>query len=219
MPLCHDLTLDEGRVLIWEVAESPEWMRQQLPPTVEVPDVLAQKPPRRQLEWLTSRHLLQLLAPGDICRKAATGKPYLEQGTAAISISHSRQYVAVALHPQSVGLDIQVETAQVERVAPKFVNATEWQWVEAAPAEQRQYLLHVLWGAKEAMFKAYGLGGVDFRAHLTVQPLQWSVAGGTTTAQLHKPDLTISYRVTFRWVSGCVLVMVRAQDGAERGLE
>lgn len=208
MPLKHDLALDEGRVLVWEVTESPEWMRQQLPAVVEIPAVLAQKPTRRQLEWLTSRHLLQLLAPGDICRKAASGKPYLASETQAISISHSRQYVAVAMHEAAVGLDVQVETAQVERVAHKFVNAEEWAWVRMADAEVQRYLLHVIWGAKEAMFKAYGLGAVDFRRHLTVAPLSWTVAGGATTARLHKPQTQLDYRVSYRWVSGCVLVMV-----------
>lgn len=208
MPLRHDLDLDQGRILIWEATESPEWMRLQLPPAVEVPAALAHKPPRRQLEWLTSRYLLQQLAPGDMCLKAATGKPYLDSRSRSISISHSRQYVAVVAHEAEVGLDIQVETPQVERVAQKFVNASEWAWVRTAAASQHRYLLHVIWGAKEAMFKAYGLGSVDFRAHLTVEALYWTPDGGTTRASLHKPHVRIDYRVSYRWVSGCVLVMV-----------
>ena len=68
--------------------------------------------------------------------------------------------VAVITHPSlPCGLDIEQRNAKIGRIARKFVNAEEEAFCSATDLDR----LHIIWGAKEAMFKWYGLGGVDFR--------------------------------------------------------
>lgn len=84
----------------------------------------------------------------------ADGSPILAGSSLHISISHSRHYVALALHPTlRIGIDIEEpRLEQLRRVISKFLSPTE------LPMWQDRLL--EAWTAKEAAFKAAGLSGI-----------------------------------------------------------
>ncbi len=84
----------------------------------------------------------------------ADGSPVLIGSTLNISISHSRHFVAIALHPTlRIGVDIEEpRLEQLGRVISKFLSDAELPlW--------RNRLLEA-WTCKEAAFKAAGVAGI-----------------------------------------------------------
>ena len=86
------------------------------------------------------------------------GAPYLpEEPSWALSLSHSASAVALLLVPQSsplyIGIDIEEERAELERVLPRFVREGELAQLEALGLP-RATALRLLWTAKEAAYKA-----------------------------------------------------------------
>lgn len=82
------------------------------------------------------------------------GSPVLSGSPLHISISHSRHYVALALHPTlRVGVDIEEpRMEQLRRVISKFLSPGELPvWGDR---------LLEAWTAKEAAFKAAGISGI-----------------------------------------------------------
>ena len=90
----------------------------------------------------------------------SSGRPYLKDGSRYISISHTRGYVAVALHSScEVGMDIEQYGTRVRKVASRFIRSDE----EPAMMEGDEvYALLLHWSAKEALFKLMGVEEVDF---------------------------------------------------------
>src|SRR5690606_21928204 len=67
---------------------------------------------RRSIEWLSTRiMLIQLLGEEKIIQNREDGSPFMEDGGHFISISHTRDYAAMLLHPDvPVGIDIEMRT-------------------------------------------------------------------------------------------------------------
>lgn len=94
------------------------------------------------------------------------GAPYLPQRPdCSISISHSRNLLALAIAPAgiSIGVDIESQRGQLARVAPRVLS----------PGELRQYddggdgLLKA-WTLKEALYKAAQTQGLDFARDIKI---------------------------------------------------
>jgi len=129
------------------------------------------KQEHRRLEHLAGRFLLQLLQP-DISVKDILvnplGKPFHPHHSVRFSISHSYPYVAVAIHPsEEVGLDLQVITSKIERLQHKFLSAEEQYFTEGNPAR-----ITLAWTAKEAAFKWFGEGQIDFIRHMPITHME-----------------------------------------------
>ena len=105
----------------------------------------------------------------------SSGRPYLKDGSRYISISHTRGYVAVALHSScEVGMDIEQYGTRVRKVASRFIRSDE----ESTMMEGDEvYALLLHWSAKEALFKLMGVEEVDFIRHLRIFPFSLSEEG------------------------------------------
>ncbi|HOK35935.1 MAG TPA: hypothetical protein PLR72_01585, partial [Paludibacteraceae bacterium] len=91
----------EGVILIWQVTESKEELFQQLDgQTIDLLEYEKLKNERRQVEYLGTRIALKNLLNKKIdFFHTSEGKPYLEDESYQISISHSQQWIAVIAHP------------------------------------------------------------------------------------------------------------------------
>ena len=123
----------------------------------------------RRKEWLTTRALLFALCGEEKeIDYYPNGKPFLSDRSFYISISHTRGFVAVILHPDvEVGIDIEQQSDRVLKVCSKFVNEDEFAAI--IPEKEVQHLL-LHWSAKETLFKLMNEQGVDFKAHLHIYP-------------------------------------------------
>lgn len=126
----------------------------------------------KKLQHLAGRYLLKYLFsdfPVSLIQIADTRKPFLEDEAYHFSISHCGDYAAAIVSKEKrVGIDIEIITSKVERIKHKFLSEEEM--VVANKTWLRTYdeLLTLLWSCKEAVFKWYGLGEVDFKEHMIV---------------------------------------------------
>jgi len=123
----------------------------------------------RKREWLTVRVLLkEMLSEEKEILYTSTGKPYLSDNSYQISISHTKGFVAVALHPKmKVGIDIEHISQRIHKIRSRFMNAKEEANLDKAH-EEIHLLLH--WSAKESMFKLLEKQDVDFKTDLHINP-------------------------------------------------
>jgi len=121
----------------------------------------------RKKEWLTVRVLLkEMLGEEKEIIYTSTGKPYLSDNSYQISISHTKGFVAVALHPEmKIGIDIERISPRIQKIRSRFMNEKE----EAnLNKEHEEVHLLLYWSAKESMFKILEEQDVDFKTCLHI---------------------------------------------------
>jgi len=123
----------------------------------------------RKKEWLTVRVLLkEMLGEEKEILYTSTGKPYLSDNSYQISISHTKGFVAVALHPEiKIGIDIEHISPRIHKIRSRFMNEKEEANLDKEH-EEVHLLLH--WSAKESMFKILDEQDIDFKTCLHVNP-------------------------------------------------
>src|SRR5262249_14721760 len=86
----------------------------------------------RQREWLTTRKLVNALLSRSENSIAYhnNGKPYLVNSDLAISISHTRDFVAVLLTKHAnAGIDLETVQQRIEQIAKKFISTQEEKFI------------------------------------------------------------------------------------------
>jgi len=121
----------------------------------------------RKKEWLTVRVLLkEILGEEKEILYTSTGKPYLADNSYQISISHTKGFVSIALHPElKIGIDIECISSRIQKVRSRFMNEKE-----EANLDKEQEDIHLLlhWSAKESIFKILDEENLDFKTSLHI---------------------------------------------------
>ncbi len=131
------------------------------------------------------------------------GKPHLEDSLFFVSISHTVGYSAAIAHPRSCGIDVQRTVPRIIKLAPRFVGPEENKRLEARYALTQ---LHLLWAAKEAMYKAYGRRQLDFREQLMVDLSNYTAGTGRAHGSIRLEQQVLSFHLEYREYPGYVLV-------------
>ncbi len=193
-------------IALWQIAEPEAWFLANLELTVPEMAQLTGIKGRKRVEWLAVRYLtheLSGMAARSPILKDDSGKPYLAHEGLHLSISHSGEMAAAMLAPLPAGIDIQRPVEKIERIAHKFLRPEE-----AACLSREHHLLHlhVYWGAKEVLYKAYGRRELDFRGHIAIAPFHFELSGGTFTGKVEKEGFVAQYDLRYEVVEGYVLV-------------
>lgn len=153
------------KLAVWHISEDESFFLQAVSLQREITH------PHKRLQHLAGRYLLQHLFPDfphHLIKIADTRKPFLLNEEYHFSISHCGDYAAVIVSKEyRVGLDIEMISPKVDRIRHKFLNAQELVNLPIGNLES----LTTLWSAKEAVFKWYGGGDVDFRAHICLDTM------------------------------------------------
>lgn len=209
MPLfLHRQLAPEGELGIWQIYEDPDFFLRELELSPAEQGQLQAIKGRRHTEWLAVRYLLHRMSGREVrgeCLKDEFGKPYLSNSDYHISISHSHGMAAVIAAPFLVGIDIQLFVQKIGVLAPRFLHPDELQFLGT---EHRIEKLHVLWGAKEAIYKAYGRRELEFKDHIKIDPFSFFPDGGETQGYLNKADYRVSFTVHYEILGQYTLVYV-----------
>lgn len=208
MPLQIFKTLDDlTRVAVWNITEPLSYFHELLRPTEQEKPYFEDVSEKKSLERFCSRYLLKLLTGRKEripCVRDEKGKPYMVGEDKHISISHSGPYIAVAMAEAGVGVDIQVMHEKIHRIAPKFVNQAEFAGI-FAPHKKEQ--LHLIWGAKECMYKAYGKRALRFSDHMQLNGIDTYTGQGKMTGILSKNDFKLKYQIRYRKIGDAMFVL------------
>lgn len=160
----------------------------------------------RRREYLAARLLLHHMSGREDraeLYKDPSGKPHLRDSHFHVSISHTVDYSAAIAHPNPCGIDVQRIVPQIERISHKFVSGAEEIQIKEA---HRLVQLHLIWSAKEAMYKAFGRRKLDFKAHMYVDFNDFHPTQVTGTSMLRKDGVEMLFDLDFKIFSEMVLV-------------
>ena len=133
--------------------------------------------PHKRLQHLAGRYLLKLLFPDfplHLIEIADTRKPFLANEHYHFSISHCGDYAAVIVSTENrVGVDIEIPQVKIKKISHKFLTLEEQVLLQSIPMDQLHSLC-LAWSIKEAIFKWYGEGQVDFRRHMRISTIKES---------------------------------------------
>lgn len=178
MPLFYQHNINQDtRLGIWHIEEPESFFLEKVPLKRDVSH------PFKRRQHLAGRYLLSYLFPDfpiEEIRIADTRQPFLASQQYHFSISHCGNYAAAVVSLSSrVGVDIEQISPRIERVGHKFLDDEEAHFFNddyARFLEQWglrgrvfQEFLTLIWSAKEAIFKWYGKGELDFRKHMKLE--------------------------------------------------
>lgn len=156
---------------------------------------------RRVVEWLATRVLLSEMLDGEpIIENNSDGRPFLMDNSYHISISHTRDYVAVLLSKNyQVGIDIETISDRICRIKERFISEKEY-------IDDQNQVVHLLlhWSAKETIFKLLNENEVDFKEHLLVSSFM-PKQKGTFEIYETKSKLSKTYTINYEILSDAVL--------------
>lgn len=126
----------------------------------------------RKKQFIASRLLVEALGlDTEKLKYTSNGKPYFSNSQKGISFSHSGNYVACIVADAEVGVDVQVYNPKLENIRNRFLSKEESLEIDSLEK------LHTYWCAKEALFKLYAKGNVEFKTELLIQPFNLSNSG------------------------------------------
>lgn len=209
MPIFFQQEIDENtRLAIWKIEEEESFFN--VPLQREITH------PHKRQQHLAGRYLLRYLFadfPLELIRIADTRKPYLESEVYHFSISHCSQYAAaIVSRDKRVGIDIEVPTPKAERIKHKFLHPDELAMVDKKTVVQQEERIHadrntryqapntkltLLWSAKEAVFKWWSYGNVDFSEMIRLQPFALQPEG-CLAGSFHSQQKTFALQVHYR---------------------
>lgn len=195
-----------GVLAVWNITEPKAYFEEQLDLNEKEIAHVSQLSDRKALEWLSARYLLQMMA-GKRSRiyvsKDEHGKPLIANSPYHISISHSQDMAACIASKSVVGIDIQVIVEKIARIAPKFCNEYE---TERIPKESLLYY-HLIWGAKECIYKAYGKRKVDFRQHMRIHDIPEDLTVGQCKGTLDMGNFHQEYHIEYKVLDEAYLLV------------
>jgi phosphopantetheinyl transferase len=200
MPLFYQQDINaDTRIGLWKIEESAAFFQEKVPVHREISH------PHKQLQHLAGRYLLRELFPDfpmALIQVADTRKPYLEDESFHFSISHCGDWAAaIVSRSLRVGIDVEETTPKIRRVLHKFLAPSE---LDIISQQKFELSATLLWSAKESMFKWYGLGAIDFSAHLHILPFVLS-NHGQIPARFLKPEQPIELELSYRIWDGLCL--------------
>jgi phosphopantetheinyl transferase len=168
MPIFFQHQINENtRLGIWKIEETEEFFKGNVPQHRDVTH------PHKRLQHLAGRFLLQFLFPDfpyALIQIADTRKPFLPGEEYHFSISHCGDYAAAIVSRDSrVGIDIEVPAEKIIRIQDKFLSVVEKNIFLASHEPADYSVPTILWSSKEAVFKWYGNGEVDFKKHILLE--------------------------------------------------
>ena len=148
----------ECEVIIWKITESDEDLKNDLELSAKDKFIYnSMRSSDHRKGFLSSRKIIKEMGIlSDDIYKDINGKPHLKNGK-FLSITHSKEFSAVALSKKKVGLDIEIQQQKIKNLTSKFIiNHTQ---IDNYDIKN----LTNIWCIKESTYKAFGKKGLSLK--------------------------------------------------------
>lgn len=201
MPLYRKFQSGDSIIAIWKIEEDLSFFDVSLPAGADI------NHENKRLQWYASRYLVKNVLGVDAeVDKNEYGKPVIRNSSSHLSISHTPFFAAVMVNPSKpVGIDIEALTPKVVRIAYKFLREDE---IQAIREDERIEKLILYWSAKEALFKFYAKGGIEFKSRLLIEPFELKEYGTLNAAIVVPGERIEDLQVNYEFFEGHVLTYV-----------
>ena len=156
MPLFLNKKTKNHHLLVWKVEESLEKLIH-LSNNKNTEHLHSYK---RKKEFLVVRILLNIYNKNLKISYSKYGSPQLDNNQ-FVSISHSIEFVVIILSNKKIGVDIEKISKKTQNILPKFSNKKHLTIEEST----------LVWCIKEAVFKFYEKGNIDFIKDIEIPEL------------------------------------------------
>ena len=177
-----------AKVAVWQITESEEELRVlSSTPADEMEEISFIKSESLRKQRLAVRALLnQLFGEKVYLAHHDNGKPYIENDSINISITHTDKYVAVILDQNDeVGIDIESLDRDFSVVEKKALSEDEIDDLDDDREEKNEQLA-IYWCAKEAVFKKISQYNVDFAEQIEIERFRTKGEGELEATFIHK---------------------------------
>lgn len=199
---------DFTKLAVWKIEEPEDFFLKKVRLQQEISH------PHKRLQHLAGRYLLQLLHPDfplHLISISDSKKPLLSNYEFHFSISHCGDFAAaIVSENNTVGIDVELVTPKIDLVKNKFLSEKEINLLENSNCQlsvMNYQLLTLFWSAKEAIFKWYGKGKVDFRKNMIIDKFFPENEHGKIDAHFNKDERT-DLKLEFRFFENLCLVWV-----------
>jgi phosphopantetheinyl transferase len=149
---------------VWEISESINELKA-LTKGVKLDQIKSQK---RKLEILALRALLKEMCGNVKLSYNKFGAPVLDNNNNnnnnKISISHSKQLVAIILSELKTGIDIEIISKRILKIKDKFISKYD-------NIDESQEDLTIAWSTKECIFKWHQKGNLNFKDDILIKKI------------------------------------------------
>lgn len=168
MPLFNKFNPRLSNLHLWEITETEEGLINTLTLSESSNSRLNKlKSITQRKQFLSIQNLLKLLdIKNDDLFYDFNGKPKLFSGK-FISISHSFDYCGVIVCKSKVGIDIEKFRPKILNISQKFVSSSELKLIKEYSLQN----ITKIWTIKEAVYKAFGHAGIDFKKNIIIESL------------------------------------------------
>ena len=181
MGIIRNTTENNCSIAIWDTQETLDELLKLSRPF----DLTKFKTEKRKKEFLASRLLVQEISQNTIITYNEFGAPELDNGK-YISISHSKEMVAIIISEQQVGMDVEQISEKVLHLSSKFVSEKNLKNLSKEKAT-------LIWCCKEAVFKWHQTGGVDFIKDIIIPEFS-AKEKGEIAIQFKNKELNLNYQ-------------------------
>ena len=180
MPLAHKLKFSNCIIAIWNTTESLDDLKKES----DISDIYIFKSEKRKKEIFSRNLLLNKMIPEAKISYNNFGAPQINNSD-NISISHSKNLVAIGFSKLKIGIDIQKISEKALSLSPRFICESNLNNLSIEKAT-------LLWCCKEAIYKWHQKGSVNFKSDIYIYPFELRTSG-TVSANFKTEKLSLSY--------------------------
>ena len=201
---------DTARLAVWQVTESESELRElSSTPSDELEEISYIKSESLRKQRLAVRALLNVLFEDKVyLAHHDNGKPYIENNSINISITHTDKYVAVILDEnEEVGIDVESLDRDFSAVEKKALSEEELEDLDDDKEEKNEQLA-IYWCAKEAIYKKMSQYHVDFAEQIEVERFRSRGEGELEATFIHKDGYEEELHLEYMTFDRHVLVWI-----------
>lgn len=207
--LIKDLDDDyHSKLGVWQITESEQELRAlSSVPSDELEEISYIKSESLRKQKLAVRTLLDRLFEEKVyLNHHDNGKPYIENSSINISITHTDKYVAVIVNDsEEVGIDCESLDRDFSAVEKKALSEDE---IEDLDEDQRNEQLAIYWCAKEAVYKKMSQYNVDFAEQIEIENFRMRGEGELEASFIQKDGFEEEIHLQYMTFDRHVLVWV-----------
>ena len=199
---------NEATIAVWQITETEEELvNLSATPADEMEEISFIRSEALRKQKLAVRALLNELFEDKVyLSHHDNGKPYLENMVTNISITHTKDFVAVILHDEDdVGIDMESLDRDFSAVEKKALSEDE---IEDIDDDRKNEQLAIYWCAKEAIFKRVSVYNVNFSEQIEVERFHPRGEGELEATFIHKDGYEEEFDLSYMVFAGHVLVWV-----------
>ena len=199
-----------AKIAVWKITETEEELIElSSTPSDEMEEISFIKSESLRKQRLAVRALLnELFGEKVYLAHHDNGKPYIENDSINISISHTEKYVAVILDQNDeVGIDIESLDRDFSAVEKRALSEDEIDDLDDDKME-KNFQLAICWCAKEAIFKKISKYNVDFAEQIEIEKFRNNEEGELEATFIHKAGYEEEYKLEYITFDRHLLVWV-----------